>query len=186
MHKEYLINKDLYEVHDEEKIWSKYWKKYLSGCINKYGYVQVILKCIDGKQRIFQYHRAIWYLLNGEIPDGYEINHIDENKQNNALSNLSLVTHKENINYGTRNERVGKSNAIKLKNRKLSEEIKAKIRIKMIGRKLSEETKRKESESKKGHIVSEETRAKISASLKGRIKKQATNNRVACGKLNIE
>ena len=43
-------------------------------------------------------------------PNNYkEINHKDENKSNNNISNLEWCTHKYNINYGTRNERVSKT-----------------------------------------------------------------------------
>lgn len=34
----------------------------------------------------------------GDIPDGYEIDHIDTNKENNNLANLKCVTRKENMN----------------------------------------------------------------------------------------
>ena len=59
-------------------------------------------------RKFYCVHRLVWKVFNGQIPEGYEINHLDESPVNNALSNLSLVTHKENINYGTRNERAGK------------------------------------------------------------------------------
>ena len=105
MNRESLISKEDYVFYEDKRIWSKRFKCFLNGTVNKYGYVQVGLKCVDGKIRLFLWHRVIWYMFNGEIPDGYEINHIDENKQNNALSNLNLMTHKENINWGTANKK---------------------------------------------------------------------------------
>lgn len=72
------------------------------------GYYQVALfKNSNGK--FYLVHRLVWIAFNGQIPEGYEINHLDERPVNNALSNLSLVTHKENLNWGTRNERSAKS-----------------------------------------------------------------------------
>ena len=53
-------------------------------------------------------HRLVFEAFNGRIPEGYEINHLDERPVNNRLENLSLVTRKENINYGSRNERAAK------------------------------------------------------------------------------
>ena len=74
---------------------------------DRYGYYQVRLS----KQSIgkgYLVHRLVWEAFNGHIPEGYEVNHINEVKTDNRLSNLSLVTHRENLNYGTRNERAGK------------------------------------------------------------------------------
>ena len=51
-------------------------------------------------------HRVVWSTFNGPIPEGLEVNHRDEDKANNALLNLELVTPSQNINYGTRNKRV--------------------------------------------------------------------------------
>ena len=70
-------------------------------------------------QKSYYIHRLVFEAFNGQIPEGYEINHLDERPVNNALSNLSLVTHKENLNYGTRNERAGKV----LKNGKCSKSV---------------------------------------------------------------
>ena len=105
MSKEYLILWDDYVFYKDGRIYSKYWKKFLIPCVNNYGYVRIKLKCNDGKRRMFYWHRVIYTYFNGAIPEGYEVNHIDENKQNNALSNLNLMTPKENINYGTCIER---------------------------------------------------------------------------------
>lgn len=46
-------------------------------------------------------HRILWELINGEIPEGYEIDHKDRNGLNNELSNLRLVRKSEqNANRG--------------------------------------------------------------------------------------
>lgn len=54
-------------------------------------------------------HRVIWTAINGLIPKGMEVNHIDENKSNNKIGNLNLLTRKDNNNWGTHNERCAKA-----------------------------------------------------------------------------
>lgn len=41
-------------------------------------------------------HRFVYELAHGPIPEGFHIDHIDQNKSNNFLSNLRVVTHQEN------------------------------------------------------------------------------------------
>lgn len=107
MCRESLINFDKYEIHENGKIFSKSYNKnrYLKGDSTS-GYLRVLLLCTDGKLHHFQLHRVIWYYFNGDIPEGMQVNHIDEDKSNNALSNLNLMTPEENVNWGTRNERI--------------------------------------------------------------------------------
>ena len=40
--------------------------------------------------------RRVWKLANGKIPPGLEIDHIDNDRTNNDLSNLRLATRAEN------------------------------------------------------------------------------------------
>ena len=72
---------------------------------DKDGYLRVnIYK--NGKQKTRFIHRLVAgaFVPN---PNGYsEINHRDENKVNNKLSNLEWCDAKHNVNYGTRNTRV--------------------------------------------------------------------------------
>lgn len=42
-------------------------------------------------------HRYVWEKYYGEIPKGFEIHHIDRDKNNNDISNLQLVTKKEHL-----------------------------------------------------------------------------------------
>lgn len=53
-------------------------------------------------------HRLVWLAFNGPIPEGLQVNHINEIKADNRLENLNLMTAKENTNWGSRNERAAK------------------------------------------------------------------------------
>ena len=46
--------------------------------------------------KIYFNHRVIWEIFNDKIPDGLVINHIDNNYLNNKISNLEIVSTKEN------------------------------------------------------------------------------------------
>lgn len=75
------------------------------------GYLQVGLHK-NGKGKTFAVHQlvALTFLKNpNNLP---QINHKDENKENNHVDNLEWVTPKENVNYGTRNERDSKTKRI--------------------------------------------------------------------------
>ena len=58
------------------------------------GYLQVTLS--NGTARMFLVHRLVVESFIGEIPHGMEVNHKDCNKKNNHVSNLEIVTPKEN------------------------------------------------------------------------------------------
>ena len=56
-------------------------------------------KCWDVRSggRLYQAHRIIWILHNGEIDDALVINHKDNNPHNNLIENLELVTQEVNM-----------------------------------------------------------------------------------------
>lgn len=82
--------------------------KVIKPTMSRKGYLRVQLHK-EGKMKCFRVHRLVWMAFNGEIPDGYEVNHIDEDKTNNRLINLNIMTHKQNVNFGTRNQRAAKA-----------------------------------------------------------------------------
>ena len=47
----------------------------------------------------------VYFTFNPDADTKLQVNHIDEDKSNNRLDNLNLMTAKENCNYGTRNIR---------------------------------------------------------------------------------
>lgn len=57
-----------------------------------------IITCQQPKKGIVLIHRMVYETFNGEIPQGYEIDHINTVKTDNNLENLRCVTHTENNN----------------------------------------------------------------------------------------
>lgn len=64
----------------------------VAGCLNRYtGYRTLML---DGKS--YLEHHLAWLYVHGTLPDTC-VDHIDGVKDNNAIHNLRLVTHAENL-----------------------------------------------------------------------------------------
>lgn len=80
--------------------------------IRKDGYTEISLSK-HKKQTKFLLHRlvAITFLEQNNLP---EVNHIDENKQNNCVTNLEWCTAKYNSNYGNRAKKFKNSIGIKI------------------------------------------------------------------------
>ena len=88
----------LYAATSCGKIYSYRAKKFLKLRQGKDGYLRVDL-CKDSKRKTFLVHRLVaeTYLDNSlNLP---QVNHIDEDKSNNALPNLEFCDAAYNINY---------------------------------------------------------------------------------------
>lgn len=168
------------------------WGDYKNGVYrtskpNREGYVSHRYVCTDGVSHKITEHIAKWEYFNGSIPDGMQIDHIIPLSSNgtNKLSNLRLVTPKENSNNPITLEnaskaRIGKKHSVEWnkhigdsnRGKKRSEEIK-----KIISEHMTERLKNQENHPMYGRKgknnplfgrkLSDEHRKKISESHKG-------------------
>ena len=65
----------------------------IKGALNK-GYLWIRSTLTNGK--FIGYHRALWILTHGDIPDGMVVDHINRNTLDNSIDNLRLVTRSQN------------------------------------------------------------------------------------------
>ena len=60
------------------------------------GYMNCSVRKYGGRRKAYQVHRFVWECFNSLIPEGKVIDHINDDKEDNRLSNLQLMTPKEN------------------------------------------------------------------------------------------
>ena len=100
-----------YEISNLGRVKNVSTGRVLKGVDNGWGYLQVnLFKAGKGYMRKIHRLVATAFIENPEKLG--EVNHRDEDKANNAVSNLEWCSHEYNINYGTRNERIGKANSV--------------------------------------------------------------------------
>ena len=88
------IESDRYEVSNYGNVRSKLNKTNLS--LRKQANYFYWARTEGGKFKKAYVHRTVYQAFNKVIPNGYHINHIDFNGNNNNLSNLELTTPLEN------------------------------------------------------------------------------------------
>ena len=71
-------------------------KKILKLQINGWGYYQFGLY-ENNIKKIYRVSRFIFECFKGEIPLDKDVDHINNDKKNNSISNLQLLSHKENV-----------------------------------------------------------------------------------------
>lgn len=81
-----------YYVNDQGEVFDRHGRK-MKGFKDSNGYH---LSSIMGKHVLT--HRLVWEAFFGEIPEGYEIDHINTIRNDNRLSNLRITTHRANCN----------------------------------------------------------------------------------------
>jgi ribosomal protein S19 len=114
----------------------------------------MLINTRDGKPE--RLHRLAWCAFYGNIPTGYEVNHINGQKWDNFLTNLEIMTKEEHTRHHA-SERVGI---------KRSGEALENIRTAARNRIITPEFRKKVGDMQRGRKQSPETIAKRSASIK--------------------
>ena len=98
---------NLYEVSDQGRVKSIGYGKerILKPGRNTQGYLQVVL-CKNGEKNNCVIHRLVSQTFIPNPDNLPEVNHKDEDKTNNSVSNLEWCDRKSNCNYGNRNKRI--------------------------------------------------------------------------------
>ena len=85
-----------YEVSDCGRVMSLIKYRPLKPFANQAGYLRVKLTDASGNRKQLSVHRLVMATFTGDCPPGKEVRHLDDNKKNNFLSNLSYGTKEEN------------------------------------------------------------------------------------------
>jgi hypothetical protein len=102
------------------------WKSHKSGYVmhpnkDRLGYKRYHLTDKNGERRSYSAHRMMYETFIGEIPPGYDVDHINNQKGDNRLINLQLLTHRENVIKGRRDANFIIPRGSKSKSAKLDE-----------------------------------------------------------------
>lgn len=99
--------KFLYEINEDGVIRNVKSKKIIKGYEENNGYIRVRFenKCLGGVVRS-SVHQLLAEAFIPNPENKPEINHIDSNRSNNALSNLEWVTHSENMKHAYNKGRI--------------------------------------------------------------------------------
>lgn len=95
-----LQNFSNYEIYEDGRVWSYKINKFLSPWLLK-GYWLVSMIDDDGNRHGVRINRAVALAYIPNPNDLPEVNHIDENKSNNHVSNLEWIARIDNVRHGT-------------------------------------------------------------------------------------
>ena len=89
------ICKGRYTIYEDGRIYSHKTGIFIAIGMNMKGYPHVQLST-GSRRTTFLLHTLLYKCFVGEVPEGYEVDHIDAIRSNYNISNLQLLTRKEN------------------------------------------------------------------------------------------
>lgn len=85
-----------------------YWReeRNLHPSLDKDGYKKCVLCKGDGTKKTFRICILVWDTFKNDSRNGLQIDHIDEDKQNDFIDNLQLLTSRQNTAKGKQKYRI--------------------------------------------------------------------------------
>lgn len=93
-----IQNYDNYLIDENGNVYNEITKKYLKGSIGENGYLYYRLSK-NGKKKMFYAHRLVAEAFIPNMSNLPVVNHIDNNKLNNNVTNLEWVSYSENTQH---------------------------------------------------------------------------------------
>jgi hypothetical protein len=96
---------DYYAIGLDQRVYSFRSKRYLRAGTNNGGY-KIYCLMQNGKKVMKKRARLMYEAFKGNIPKGMTVNHIDENKTNDDIRNLELLTIGDNVRYSAKKRKL--------------------------------------------------------------------------------
>jgi hypothetical protein len=120
-----IMRSGIYHAKTSGRIFSQWSgrEKEIRLCKKPSGYLKFNAYAGSGPITVYA-HRFIWAFFHGEIPPGFQINHINFNRSDNRIFNLEIMSPGENTRYSAEAGRMSipKNKGVKNIRAKLSEQ----------------------------------------------------------------
>lgn len=100
MFKEFEFAGKKYEMDEYGNIKKRRGKGFKRCFPDKDGYLKLAVQDADKRTHNEFIHRLVYKVWNGDIPEGYTVDHDDNDKLNNHKDNLKLLSNKDNVVKG--------------------------------------------------------------------------------------
>lgn len=88
-----------YKVSEDGRVYAPHLKKYIKDYDNGLGYRAVKLRKTNGERKQHYVHRLVASQYIENVGNHSDVNHKDGDKNNNSVTNLEWLSHKDNLKH---------------------------------------------------------------------------------------